>query len=67
VAEVVWTPLHAMANGDNHTEEERIINGSPIRFSGYRINGGHFVWGLTYRMMQSFFSVIDPQWQPPDT
>ena len=66
VAEVVWTPLDPIARGDNHTEEERIINGAPIRFSGYRINGGHFVWGLTYRMMQSFFQAIDPRWQPPE-
>jgi 8-oxo-dGTP pyrophosphatase MutT (NUDIX family) len=43
VAEVVWTPLDPIARGDNHTEEERIVNGAPVRFSGYRINGGHFV------------------------
>ena len=55
VAEVVWTPLDPIAKGTNHTEEERIVNGAPVLFSGYRINGGHFVWGLTYRMMQSFF------------
>jgi 8-oxo-dGTP pyrophosphatase MutT (NUDIX family) len=66
VAEVVWTPLGPIARGENHTEEERIVNGAPIRFSGYRINGGHFVWGLTYRMMQSFFLAIDPRWQPPE-
>ncbi len=66
VAEVVWTPLDAIARGANHTTEERIINGSPVLFSGYRINGGHFVWGLTYRMMQSFFQALDPNWEPPD-
>ena len=66
VAEVVWTPLDPMANGDNHTEEERIINGAPVLFSGYRINGGHFVWGLTYRMLQSFFQALDATWQPPE-
>lgn len=65
VAEVVWTPLEPIAKGTNHTEEERIINGSPVLFSGYRINGGHFVWGLTYRMLQSFFQALDPQWQVP--
>jgi 8-oxo-dGTP pyrophosphatase MutT (NUDIX family) len=66
VAEVVWTPLDPMASGDNHTEEERIVNGAPVLFSGYRINGGHFVWGLTYRMLQSFFQVLDAKWQPPE-
>jgi len=65
VAEVVWTPLEPIAKGTNHTEEERIINGSPVLFSGYRINGGHFVWGLTYRMLQSFFQALDPRWEPP--
>ena len=65
VAEVVWTPLDPIAKGDNHTEEERIINGASVRFSGYRINGGHFVWGLTYRMMQSFFAALDPNWRAP--
>ena len=65
VAEVVWTPLAPIARGDNHTEEERIISGAPVRFSGYRINGGHFVWGLTYRMLQSFFVAVDPSWRPP--
>ena len=62
---MVWTPLAPIARGDNHTEEERIIAGAPVRFSGYRINGGHFVWGLTYRMLQSFFIALDPTWQPP--
>ncbi len=65
VAEVVWTPLAPIAKGDNHAEEDRIVNGSPVRFSGYRINGGHFVWGLTYRVMQSFFEALDPNWQAP--
>ena len=65
VAEVVWTPLDPIAAGANHTEEERIINGAPVLFSGYRINGGHFVWGLTYRMMQSFFQALDPKWESP--
>ena len=66
VAEVVWTPLDPMVHGDNHTEEERVVGGSPVLFSGYRINGGHFVWGLTYRMLQSFFQIIDAKWQPPE-
>lgn len=65
VAEVVWTPLTPIVRGENHTEEDRIINGSPVSFGGYRINGGHFVWGLTYRMLHSFFGVLNPQWQPP--
>ncbi len=65
VAEVVWTPLAPIAQADNHTQEERIIDGAPVHFGGYRINGGHFVWGLTYRMLHSFLGVLDPQWRAP--
>jgi len=65
VAEVVWTPLEPMAYGTNHTHEERIISGTPTRFGGYRINGGHFVWGLTYRVMQTLFEALDDSWVAP--
>jgi hypothetical protein len=35
-------------------------------FNGYRLEGGHFVWGLTYRMLKTLFSTaLDPSWQPP--
>jgi hypothetical protein len=40
--------------------------GVPTVFNGYRLEGGHFVWGLTYRMLKSFFQTLDPTWQPPD-
>jgi len=65
VAEVVWTPLAPIMRADNHTQEDRIINGEPVAFGGYRINGGHFVWGLTYRMLHGFFEVLDPNWRAP--
>jgi 8-oxo-dGTP pyrophosphatase MutT (NUDIX family) len=66
VAEVVWTPLAPIVAGANHTYEERIVGGTSVRFGGYRINGGHFVWGLTYRVMHSFFGALDPDWQSPE-
>jgi 8-oxo-dGTP pyrophosphatase MutT (NUDIX family) len=65
VAEVVWTPLAPIVSGRNHTEESRIVEGAPVVFSGYRVNGGHFVWGLTYRMLHAFFAVLDPDWRAP--
>jgi 8-oxo-dGTP pyrophosphatase MutT (NUDIX family) len=65
VAEVVWTPLAPIFEGLNHTEEDRIIDGAPVAFGGYRVNGGHFVWGLTYRMLHGFFAVLDPRWKAP--
>lgn len=66
VAEVVWTPFAPIFTGRNHTTEDRIIAGEPTSFGGYRVNGGHFVWGLTYRMLHSFCGVLDPAWGPPD-
>jgi 8-oxo-dGTP pyrophosphatase MutT (NUDIX family) len=65
VAEVVWTPLAPIVSGRNHTEESRIIEGATVVFGGYRIAGGHFVWGLTYRMLHAFFGVLDPEWRAP--
>lgn len=65
VAEVVWTPLEPIVRGTNHTEEDRVIAGTPTSFNGYRVNGGHFVWGLTYRILHAFFSVLDPGWKAP--
>jgi 8-oxo-dGTP pyrophosphatase MutT (NUDIX family) len=65
VAEVVWTPLAPILAGRNHTEEDRIVDGAPVSFGGYRVNGGHFVWGLTYRMLHAFFGVLDPYWRAP--
>jgi len=65
VAEVVWTPLAPIMRAENHTEEARIIDGESVAFGGYRINGGHFVWGLTYRMLHAFFEVLDPNWRVP--
>jgi len=65
VAETVWTPLKPIFTGDNHTIEDRLLGGHATPFDGYRIQGKHFVWGLTYRMLHSFCSVIDSNWSPP--
>ena len=65
VAEVVWTPLGPMVTGTCHDTETKLMAGKPTIFNGYRLEGGHFVWGLTYRMVKSFFSMLDPAWEPP--
>ena len=57
VAEVVWTRLAPLANGERHDTETKPMAGKPTIFNGYRLGRGHFVWGLTYRMLKSFFSV----------
>lgn len=65
VAETVWTPLKPIFTGDNHTTQKRTLGGEATPFEGYRIQGEHFVWGLTYRMLHSFCSAIDSNWVPP--
>ncbi|MDE0350365.1 MAG: CoA pyrophosphatase [Gammaproteobacteria bacterium] len=66
VADVVWTRLAPMHAGVNRTTEPKSIGGQPIPFPGYRLGERHFVWGLTYRMVQSLFEVLDPAFEPSD-
>lgn len=65
VAEVVWTPLSPMVNNEFHDMETKPMAGTPTVFNGYRLPRGHFVWGLTYRILKTFFWTLDPNWQPP--
>jgi 8-oxo-dGTP pyrophosphatase MutT (NUDIX family) len=65
VAEAVWTRLAPLASGERHDTETKPMAGKPTTFNGYRLERGHFVWGLTYRMLKSFFSAVDPHWEPP--
>ncbi|MDE0038835.1 MAG: CoA pyrophosphatase [Gammaproteobacteria bacterium] len=61
VADVVWTPLEPMYQGDNHAVDSP--DGGAMQFNGFRLGGGHFVWGMTYRMVQTFFETIDPGYE----
>lgn len=65
VADVVWAPLSVLAANSLHDTETLPMAGQPTVFNGYRLSGGHFVWGLTYRILKSFFSAIDGGWRPP--
>ena len=65
VDEVVWAPLAAMAKNEIHDYETMPMAGTPTIFNGYRLAGGHFVWGLTYRILKTFFTTLDPSWQHP--
>jgi len=56
----LWSPLAPMHAGNSHDSEHRLIAGVPTPFSGYRVPGGHFVWGLTYRMIETLFEALDP-------
>lgn len=66
VHSVVWSSLRRLASNDCHDTETLPMAGVPTVFNGYRLEGGHFVWGLTYRMLKSFFQTLDPAWQPPN-
>jgi 8-oxo-dGTP pyrophosphatase MutT (NUDIX family) len=65
VADVVWAPLSTLAGNSLHDTQTLPMAGTPTVFNGYRLSGGHFVWGLTYRMLKTFFTAIDKAWQPP--
>lgn len=61
VADVVWTPLEPMYRGENHAMDSP--DGGAMRFNGFRLGEDHFVWGMTYRMVQTFFETIDPGYE----
>ena len=66
VDEAVWAPLEPLALNELHDTETLSITGTPTVFNGYRLAGGHFVWGLTYRMLKDFFRTLDPHWPEAD-
>jgi 8-oxo-dGTP pyrophosphatase MutT (NUDIX family) len=65
VAEVVWAPMDQLLANSLHDTNTYPIANRPTICNGYRLEEGHFVWGLTYRMLKSFFSTLDAQWRPP--
>ncbi|MCH8257872.1 MAG: CoA pyrophosphatase [Proteobacteria bacterium] len=65
VADVLWGSLNDMYSGDSITVGEFKIRGERHRYSGYAV-GGQVVWGLTYRMLDHFFGMLDPDWEPHD-
>ena len=65
VDEVVWGSFNDMFDGLNHDIEFRAIADAQVPFNGYRIEHQHFVWGLTYRTLQTLFTAVDPQYSEP--
>ncbi len=68
VAATAWAPVAPMHRGENVVRSKPPFqvdspNGEPGAFSGFRLAGGYFVWGMTYRMVQTFFETIDPHYQ----
>ncbi len=66
VDDVVWAPLETLMSNRLHDTMTIPLQGKPTIFNGYRLSGGHFVWGLTYRMLKQFFATITRDWEPPD-
>lgn len=68
VAAAVWSPLGPMHRGENAARErlpfhrDDVADSAPS-FHGFRLRDGRFVWGLTYRMVQTLFEIIDPQYR----
>lgn len=71
VAATVWTPLGPMHRGDNAERASPPFHANGRRqegaaFSGFRLaDPRYFVWGMTYRMVQTFFETIDPSYRRP--
>ncbi len=59
VADVLWGSLDDMISGLSLTRTAPEIRGRTEEFPGYGV-GGQVVWGLTFRMLEQFFSVLDP-------
>ncbi len=60
VDEVVWAGLGQLMDGSIYGVEDLSFGGSTSQFGGYRLGEGKFVWGLTFRTLQTFFELLDP-------
>ena len=65
VEDIVWGALPEMFEGSNHGVESFMVGNTPTKFNGYRLKPERFVWGLTYRTLQSFFKVLDGAYTEP--
>ena len=62
VADVLWGSLSDMHAGTSHIMHDFRVSGETQKFPGYGV-GDEIVWGLTYRMLELLFMVLDPDWQ----
>jgi 8-oxo-dGTP pyrophosphatase MutT (NUDIX family) len=61
VADVLWGSLDDMHSGEAHTMGRFVVSGETVSYPGFGV-GSEIVWGLTYRMLDQFFAVLDPDW-----
>lgn len=65
VEDVFWGSLNDMHSGVSCTRGEFTVRGEKVEYPGYGVSG-EIVWGLTYRMLDSFFALLDPNWVSRD-
>lgn len=63
VAAVYWADLGAMFRGDSFQHRLIRVAGESRRFPGYGV-GDQIVWGLTLRILDNFFAMLDADWSP---
>jgi len=61
VADFHWGSLHKMFSGEALTRREFHVQGETRSFPGYGVEG-EIVWGMTFRMLDRFFTLLDPNW-----
>lgn len=61
VADVLWGSLNDMHSGEAHTMGQFVVSGETVSYPGFGV-GSEIVWGLTYRMLDQFFAILDPEW-----
>ena len=64
VAEILWGDLGRMLDRQLLTQSTFPQFNRSIVFPGYQV-GKEVVWGLTFRMLNEFFSLLVPDWQAP--
>lgn len=62
VAEILWGSLDEMYAGTSRTEETFHVAGQSQQFPGYSV-GEQVVWGLTMRMLEQFFTMLNPEFE----
>lgn len=61
VADVLWGSLNEMMNGSTFMTKEFSVVGRQQEFPGFGVEG-EVVWGLTYRVLEHLFTLLDPEW-----